>query len=133
MTEKRWKTSIGCVYNIGYHIIFCTKYRRLVLEPSVEKRLKELIQEKALKIGVDIVGMETMPDHVHIFVKASPTLAPHYIVQQFKGFSSRYLRKEFKHIRTRLPSLWTRSYYCESVGYVSEQNIKKYIEDQKKV
>ena len=76
--------------------------------------------------------MEIMNDHVHLFLKAKPTASPHWIVQQLKGYTSRILRKEFSSIKTRLPSLWTRSYYIESVGHISEKTIKKYIEDQKK-
>lgn len=99
----------------------------------VESRLKTLLIEKAELIGCEITIQEVMPDHIHIFIKAKPTLAPHYIVQQLKGYTSRILRKEFKTLRTRLPSLWTRSYYCESVGHISEDVVKKYIEDQKKI
>lgn len=62
----------------------------------------------------------------------SPVDAPHYIVQQLKGFTSRRLRQEFSILRTRLTTLWTRSYYCESVGHISEDTIKQYIFDQKK-
>lgn len=72
-----------------------------------------------------------MPDHVHLFVKSDPRNSPHFIVQQFKGHTSRVLREEFPSLKSRLPSLWTRSYYCESVGHISEETIKKYIEDQK--
>ena len=75
--------------------------------------------------------MEMMPDHVHLFVKASPVDSPHYIVQQFKGYTSRILRKEFPEIKRRIPTLWTRSYYCESIGYLSEETVKKYIDNQK--
>lgn len=74
-----------------------------------------------------------MPDHVHIFIKTKPTLAPHYIVQQLKGYTSRILRKEFPKLKSRIPTLWTRSYYCESIGYISEETVKKYIKDQKNV
>lgn len=72
-----------------------------------------------------------MLDHIHIFVKTTPVDSPHFIVQQLKGYISRNLRTEFKELRTKIPSLWTRSYYCESVGHISEDTIKKYIEDQK--
>jgi putative transposase len=75
--------------------------------------------------------MEIMPDHVHIFVKAKPTLAPHYILKQIKGFSAKKLREEFPSLKSRIPTLWTRSYYVESVGCISEEVIKKYIENQK--
>jgi putative transposase len=131
MTNQRWTTSNKAVYHIGYHLIWCPKYRRKVLVNPVAERLKELLSEKAADIGAQIETMEVLPDHVHIFVKAPPTLAPHYLVQQFKGFSSRRLRQEFPKLKTRLPTLWTRSYYCESVGHSSQETIRRYIEDQK--
>lgn len=133
MSKKRWTTSNKAVYNIGYHLIWCPKYRRKVLVGDVEVRLRELFLERANDIGVSIEQMEVMPDHVHLFVKSPPTLAPHYIVQQLKGTSSKILRDEFPHLKSRLPTLWTRSYYCESVGHISEDTIRKYIEDQKGV
>ncbi len=131
MVTQRWKHSNTTVYNLGYHLIWCPKYRRTVLVGEVETRLKQLLQEKAKEIAVEIVEMEIMSDHVHLFVKGRPTDSPHYIVQQFKGYTSHILRKEFKTLRSRLPTLWTRSYYVESVGHISEQTIKKYIEEQK--
>jgi len=131
MNNNRWTTSNKAVYNLGYHIIWCPKYRRKVLVDDVEARLKELWHEKAAEIGVAIETLEVLPEHVHLFVKATPTKAPHYIVQQLKGYTSRTLRQEFKSLRSRLPTLWTRSYYVESVGHISEASIKKYIEEQK--
>ncbi|PTQ55044.1 MAG: transposase IS200-like [Candidatus Carbobacillus altaicus] len=98
---------------------------------EVAERLKELLTQKAGKIEVEIVQMEIMPDHLHLFVKTVPTNSPHFIVQQLKGYTSRMLREEFPSLKSRLPSLWTRSYYCESVGHISEETIRKYIEDQK--
>ncbi|MGM0770775.1 MAG: IS200/IS605 family transposase [Halobacteriota archaeon] len=131
MTTERWKHSKTTVYNIGFHLIWCSKYRRNVLENVIEERLKELLLKKADEINVTIEKMEIMPDHVHIFVKATPTMSPHWIVQQLKRYTSRILRQEFSELRTRLPTLWTRSYYCESVGHISEATVKKYIEEQK--
>lgn len=129
--NNRWTYSTTTVYNLAYHLIWTTKYRRDVLTPVVEERLRELLLLKGEEIGCTIQELEIMPDHVHIFVKAIPTLSPHFIVQQLKGYSSRILRKEFKSLRTRLPALWTRSYYTESVGHISEETIIKYIKDQK--
>lgn len=129
--NNRWTHSNKAVFNIGYHIIWCPKYRRKVLINEVGNRLKELLIEKAKQINCMIEIQEIMPDHVHIFIKSSPVHAPHYIVQQLKGYTSRILRKEFKSLKSRLPTLWTRSYYCESIGHISEKTIKKYIEDQK--
>ena len=131
MNGKRWTKSKTVVYNIGYHLIWCSKYRRKVLTDDAETRLKELLAEKAGQIDIEIVQMEIMPDHVHLFIKATPVNSPHYIVQQLKGYTSRVLRQEFPSLKSRLPSLWTRSYYCESVGHISEETILKYIEDQK--
>ena len=131
MSYSRWTTSNKAVYNIGYHLIWCPKYRRKVLVGSVEVELRRLLNEKADEIGIALASIEVMPDHVHLFVKAPPTLAPHYIVQQLKGVTSRRLRQTFPHLKSRLPTLWTRSYYCESVGHISEDVVRRYIEDQK--
>ncbi len=131
MKEKRWRTSNKSVYNIGYHLIWCVKYRRAVLREAIEKRLSELLYLKAKELGLIIERLEIMPEHLHLFVKSSPVDAPHFIVQQLKGYTSRIMRLEFKELRTRIPTLWTRSYYCESVGHISEKTVKKYIEDQK--
>lgn len=131
MVTFRWKKSNKSTYNVGFHLIWCPKYRRSVLTEKIAERLKELLLIKCEDIDVEIEQMEVMPDHVHLFVKTNPTNAPHYIVQQFKGFTSRVLRLEFQELRSKLPTLWTRSYYCESVGHISEKTVKKYIEDQK--
>lgn len=121
------------MFNVGYHLIWCPKYRRSVLVESIEVRLKELLMQKAKDIGVSIEKIEVMPDHVHLFVKSDPTASPHFIVQPLKGYTLRILRQEFPTLRSRLPTLWTRSYYVESVGHISESVIKKYIEEQKNV
>ena len=133
MTNDRWTRSTTTVYNIGYHLIWCPKYRRKVLVGDVEARLRELIMEKAEEIGVSVEELQIMPDHVHLFVKAPPTISPHRIVQQLKGYSSHEMRNQFKSLRTRLPTLWTRSYYVESCGHISEEAVRRYIEEQKKV
>lgn len=131
MTNERWTTSNKAVFNIGYHLIWCPKYRRKVLTGQVETRLKELLTEKANELGITIENMEVMPDHTHLFIKSTPVLSPHYIVQQLKGYTSHELRKEFPHLKSKLPTLWTRSYYCESVGHISAETIKQYIDEQK--
>lgn len=131
MANERWTTSNKAVFNIGYHLIWCPKYRRKVLIGQVETRLKELLTEKANELGITIENMEVMPDHTHLFIKSTPVLSPHYIVQQLKGYTSHELRKEFPHLKSKLPTLWTRSYYCESVGHISAETIKQYIDGQK--
>ena len=133
MNKIIYKSNQNVVYSCQYHVVWCPKYRRKVLINGVDIRLKELLIKKAESIGVSIERMEIMPDHVHLFVKAVPTLAVHFIVNQLKGYSSYMLRKEFPWLKSRLPTLWTRSYYCETIGHISENTIIRYIEDQKKV
>lgn len=93
------------MFNIGFHLIWCPKYRRKVLIGEVERRFRELLLEKAEQIGVQIESLEVMPDHVHCFVKSDPSNPPHWIVGQLKGYTARYLREEFPHLKSRLPSL----------------------------
>lgn len=131
MASERWKKSRTAVYNVSYHLIWCPKYRRKVLTPPIDADLKKLLLIKAKELGVEIANMEVMPDRVYIFVKANPAAAPQWLVNQFKGYTSHELRAMHKSLRTKLPTLWTRSYYCESIGYISEATIKKYIEEQK--
>lgn len=128
---KNLKHNTTSVVSINYHIIWCPKYRRNVLVGNVETRLKELLPELAEESGCTIDTMEVMPDHIHIFLKGTPTIPIHLIVKNLKGKSSRILRAEFPSLRKRLPCLWTRSYYCETIGCINEETIKKYIENQK--
>ena len=112
--------------------MWCSKYRCKVLQGAIAERLIELLHHKASALGVTVQGLEVMPDHVHLFVGASPTDAPQYLANQFKGFTSRVLRDEFSGLRSRLPSLWSRSYYVGSAGHVSADGIQNYIEQQKR-
>lgn len=128
---KELKHNKTSVVNINYHIIFCPKYRRKILVDGIDERLKEVLKDAAEGMGCSIMSMEVMPDHVHLYLKGSPTIPVHLIVKNLKGISSKTLRAEFPEINRRLPSLWTRSYYCETIGCISEETIKKYIEEQK--
>ena len=118
---------------LKYHIVWCTKYRRKVLSDVIQNKFKSLILEKASELNYKIEAMETMEDHVHIFVKASTKDSVHRIVSQLKGYTSFKLREEFTELKSRLPCLWTRSYHAGTVGHVSEETVKKYIENQKNV
>ena len=128
---KSLKHNTTSVVNINYHIIWCPKYRRKVLVGEVETRLKELLPELAEESGCTIDTMKVMPDHIHIFLKGNPTIPIHLMVKNLKGKSSSILRQEFPYLKKRLPCLWTRSYYCETIGRINEETIKKYIENQK--
>jgi putative transposase len=92
--------------------------------------LKLLLQEKAGELGMTVHTLEVMPDHVHLFLESDPRCA-YKIVNWLKGFTSHQLREEFPFLRSRLPTLWSRSYYAGSVGSVSEAVVRQYIEGQK--
>ena len=132
-TNKKYKSGNHLVYSCQYHVIFCTKYRRKVLTTDIEKRLKELINEKQNEYEYNILEMEVMPDHVHLLIDTSPIIGIFTIVNKIKGYTSHELRKEFTPLRTKLPTLWTQSKFISSVGAVSLEVVKKYIEEQKKV
>lgn len=129
---SRWKTSKTAIFNLSYHLIWCSKYRRKVLAGDIKTRLIQLLEKKAKEIGVQIIEGNIQNDHVHLFVKTMPIHPPQFVVGQLKGYTSRILRKEFKTLRTRIPTLWTRSYYVDSVGKLNEYTIRKYIQDQDK-
>jgi REP-associated tyrosine transposase len=131
MVDTRYRKYAGAVFTLKYHLVWCPKYRKPILAGQVAERLKELLYEKAFELNATIHALEIMPDHVHMFVESDPTLAPAHIAAQFKGFTSRLLRQEFPFLKSRLPSLWSRSYYIGSVGHVSEAMVRKYIENQK--
>ena len=128
---KKLKHNITSVVNIGYHIVWCPKYRRKVLTGKIESRLKEILPQIAEDMECTIEKMEVMPDHIHIFLRGTPILPIHLIVKNLKGKSSRILRSEFPSLKSKLPNLWTRSYYCETIGCINEETVKKYIENQK--
>lgn len=132
-SAKRYTANSHCGFNIGYHIVSCPEYRRKVLVDGIDERLKILLEEKADELDISIKEMEIMPDHVCLFVKSKEIDAIHFVVNQLKGYSSVVLRREFPSLRSRLPTLWTRSYFVETVGYISEKTVEKYIEGQKKV
>lgn len=123
----------GIVYLNQYHVIFCPKYRRKVLTGQVEQDLKEIFHEVANENDVEIKALEIMPDHVHLFISFDPRQHIHKLIKAFKGRSSRTLREKYPHLKSRLPSLWTRSYFCCTVGYISEKTVMEYIENQKNV
>ncbi len=133
MPAERYAKNAGAVFSLKYHVVWCPKYRRPVLTPPVDGRLKALLTEIADEHGMTIHATEVMPDHVHLFVEADPTLCVAEIVSRFKGRTSRLLREEFPSLRSRLPTLWSRSYFAASVGAVSEATIRRYIEAQKGV
>ncbi|WP_300919843.1 IS200/IS605 family transposase [uncultured Dubosiella sp.] len=123
-----------CVYNINYHVVFSTKYRQKVLTPEIEDFLQATAQEIAQEKGFTIHQFEVEEaDHIHAFVSAPPKVSVSYIVKMLKGILARKAFMEFPELKTRLRkgALWNHSTYIETIGSVSEENIRRYIEKQK--
>jgi putative transposase len=131
MVTPRYTKNAGAVFSLKYQAVFCPKYRRPVLTQPSDERLRAVLTEVAEEHGMTIHAADIMPDHVHLFVEADPTLAVAEIVNRFKGRSSRVLRQEFPILRSRLPTLWSRSFFAATVDAVSEETIRRYIADKK--
>ena len=123
----------GIVYKNQFHIIFCPKYRREVLVDDVANDLTEIFYQIAEEKEITIKSLEVMPDHVHMFIEFDPRRMLHKVIKDFKGISSRILRDKHPTLKSRLPSLWTRSYFSCTVGHISEETIREYIKNQKNV
>ena len=132
MNSDIFKTNNNIVYSCKYHVVWCPKYRRKILTGDIEKRLKEVIIEKTKELKSEIIELEIMPDHVHLLVEVDPQFGIHKLVKNLKGYSSHILRGEFKILKTKLPTLWTNSYFIATVGGAPLSIIKQYIENQKR-
>ena len=133
MTLRKYKSNKNLVYSCKYHVVWCTKYRRTVLNDVVQKELKIIISEICIKRKSEILALELMVDHVHLLVETDPQCGIHKLIKEIKGNSSHFLRKNHKHLRTRLPTLWTNSYFVSTVGGAPLSVIKQYVEAQKSV
>ena len=131
--KSKYTHSTHCVYNIGYHLIWCTKYRKKLIYGKVEHSLKCLVRYKCNSLGIAVGAMEVMPDHIHVFIHSRQVPDPSYIVQQLKGFTSLRLRQLFPSLQGRrgASALWSKSYFCESVGHISQETVQRYIANQK--
>jgi len=126
-----FKSNRNVVYSNKYHVVWCSKYRRKVLIGDVETRLKEIIRDVCNQLGADLLEIECDRDHVHLLVEVDPQFGIHRLVKRIKGASSHELRYEFHSLKTRLPTLWTNSYFCATTGGAPIEQIKTYIQNQK--
>lgn len=129
--KTKYKLHNNVVYSCKYHVVWCPKYRRKILVNQIEERLKELLVSYVAELSVDILEMEIMPDHVHLLLEVDPQFGVHKAVKSLKGYTSKILREEFPYLKTKLPTLWTNSYFVSSVGDASLEDVKQYIENQK--
>ncbi|GIM28781.1 IS200/IS605 family transposase [Clostridium polyendosporum] len=129
--NNKYRTTTTTVSLINYHFVFCPRYRRKIFNiPKVEERFKELVKEICDDLDIEIIAIECDKDHTYMFLNCLPTLSPSDIMQKIKGATSRELRKEFA-ILSKMPSLWTRSYFISTAGNVCSETIKQYVENQK--
>ena len=128
-----YRSNNNVVFSCKYHVVWCPKYRRRVLTGAIEDRLKQIIAEVMAELECPLIEMEIMPDHVHVLIDVDPQFGVHRAVKAIKGRTSRDLRREFPALRSRLPSLWTNSYFVATVGGAPLAIVKQYIENQKKV
>lgn len=126
----QYRTNNNIVYSCKYHVIWCPKYRRKVLVGAVETRLKELVYEISSELKVEVIEVKTDKDHIHMLVEVDPQFGVSNYVKKLKGKTSRILRDEFPHLRQRLPTLWTNSYFVSTVGGAPLSVVKQYIENQ---
>lgn len=132
--ENKYTHARTCVYNINYHIVWCVKYRRKVLSADISNRLIELLKAIGNEKGFSVVECKVGEnDHVHCFVSAPPKISVTQIVKYLKGISGNQLFREYPQLRKSLwkGQLWNGSYFCETIGSTSEENILRYIERQK--
>ena len=129
--HSAYRTTETTVYCCRYHVIFCPKYRRSVLREPIAERFKEVVYSLEQANNFKVLEMEVMPDHVHLLLDVDPTIGINVIVSRIKGKTSNVLNKEFPELKRKLPTLWTRSKFIATVGSVSLDTVKTYIENQK--
>lgn len=122
----------GYVYAIQYHLVWCVKYRKRLLINNINTRLKEIMEEQSQIHGFHIVEMETDLDHIHMLIECTPQHYIPNILKALKGNSARFLFKEFPELKTSLwgGHLWNPSYFVCTVSDRTEEQIKKYIQEQ---
>jgi putative transposase len=118
-----------CVFLLNYHLIWCPKRRRRILVGPLRDRLEQILRESAPELESEVLALEILPDHLHLFLSSTPQWAPNQLVGRLKGKSARLLRQEFPAL-LRMPSLWTRSFFCSTAGNVSSETIRRYIAEQ---
>lgn len=122
----------GYVYGIQYHLVWCVKYRKNILFGDIDHRLKEILNEQAKNNQFEIIELETDLDHIHMLIECSPQHTIPNIMKALKGNSARFLFKEFPQLKEKLwgGHLWNPSYFVCTVSDRTEEQIRKYIQEQ---
>jgi putative transposase len=132
--QKEYYSDSHCIFSMQYHVVFCTKYRRKIFDNDIIcDRTKELILSKQLEYKFGLIDFEILPEHIHMLIDVKhPKQSIYSIISKIKGFLSNTLRKEYPELKKRIPCLWTRGKFISSVGSVSLETVKKYIENQRR-
>lgn len=128
---KNYKTKTHLTYSCQYHVVFCPKYRRNILKNGIDESLKSIFNEVALKYDFEIIELEIMPNHVHLLIECNPRFGIMNCINRLKYTSANKLPKLYPELKTKLPNIWTRSAFISTVGAMSLDVVKKYIEEQK--
>lgn len=130
---KNYKKGDHICYSCQYHVIFCTKFRRKLLNDDIKTDFLNILNNVSVDMDFNVIAVEVMQDHVHILIDINPKYNITSIIKQIKGRSSKILRDKYPELKSRVPSLWTNSKFISTVGSVDLEHIKRYIEEQKNV
>lgn len=119
-------------YNVNYHIVWIPKYRKSVLQGrNLKSVLEDVIRGQSEEYNWQVLAFEAQPDHIHLFLSVPPSIPVSKVANQLKGYSSIVLRRAFPELKKKLgDSLWAEGYYVSTAGYISEDKVKRYIEEQ---
>jgi putative transposase len=131
--DKEYHRSRHGVFSCQYHVVFTPKFRRPIFVDGIDEKLKGYFADEAARAGFKILEMEVMPDHVHLLLDVSPEIGVQSAVRKLKGYAAKKLREDFPHLKSRLPCIWTGAKFISTVGTVSLEVVKRYIENQKDV
>lgn len=132
--SNKYNTLNHCKFLLQYHIIWCPKFRFNVLKNGIDESLKNILFKISDRYGYEIKEIEVMPDHIHIFISTKPTVAPSDVVRTLKSISAIELFKQYPELKkfySRCGSLWSKGYFASSIGNVSEETVRRYIQEQK--
>lgn len=131
--EVTVRSNRSVTFQCAFHVVWCSKYRRRVLEGHIEARLEQIVHQVIEEKGAWLTELDVMPDCVHMLVGVDPQYGVHRLVKAIKARSSHILREEFPALRSRLPTLWTNAYFVATVGDAPPEAIRTYVENQKSV
>ena len=129
---ENYRKSSHCTYDIKYHLVWITKYRKPVITGKIALRTRELIRMICQNNEVEILAGHVGSDHIHLLVSVPPHLSASKLVQYLKGNTSRKLQMEYKELNKQFwgQHLWARGYFVASSGNVTDEIIREYIQNQ---